>query len=109
MTKLCSKKNPGYRDFKSQYWKKILGTEMSKSWYWKKILGAGISNPSTGNRIYIRENFPGASRPSKTLTGVLIGTRNQQSLGGLCCTVYKYFLYSLFQMETKKISYKSVQ
>ena len=37
------KKNPGYRDFKSRYWKKILDT--------------GISNPSTGNRIYNRENF----------------------------------------------------
>ena len=63
--------NPGYRDFKSRYWKKILGTR--------------ISNPSTENRIeshYNRENFPGASRPSKTLTGVLISTHNWLSLGG---------------------------
>tara|TARA_B110000881_G_C18207706_1_gene332752 strand:+ start:72 stop:368 length:297 start_codon:yes stop_codon:yes gene_type:complete len=48
-------KNPGYRDFKSSYWKKILGTEISnplleenpgcrdfKSWYWKKIPVTGI-------------------------------------------------------------------
>ena len=59
-----------------------------------KILGTGISNTGTGKKIpvleknpgyryfksstenrveslYNRENFPGASRPSKTLTGVL--------------------------------------
>ena len=35
---------------------------------------------------YNRENFPGASRPTKTLTGVLIGTENWLSLGrGVCC------------------------
>ena len=32
---------------------------------------------------YNRENFPGASRPTKTLTGVLIGTENWLSLGSL--------------------------
>ena len=50
-------KNPGYRDFKS----------------------------STENRVeslYNRENFPGASRPSKTLTGVLRDPQNRLSLGG---------------------------
>jgi hypothetical protein len=58
VTKLRSKKNPGYRDFKSQYRKKILGTQISnpgtgkKSWVpyrdfkilvLEKILGTGIS------------------------------------------------------------------
>ena len=35
---------------------------------------------------YNRKNFPGASRPTKILTGVLIGTENWLSLGGVCCT-----------------------
>ena len=56
-------KNPGYRDFKSSYWKKILGTEISnplleenpgyrdfKSWYWKKIPVTGIWNAGTGKK-----------------------------------------------------------
>ena len=49
-------KNPGYGDFKS----------------------------STENRVeslYNRENFPGASRPSKTLTGVLRERQSGLSLG----------------------------
>jgi hypothetical protein len=57
---------------KSRYWKKNSGTG-------NKILGTGISNSSTGNRIeipYNRENFPGASRTSKTLTGVLWDLQN---------------------------------
>jgi hypothetical protein len=51
-------KNPGYRDLKS----------------------------STGNHIesvYHRENFLGASRPSKTLTGVLRDLQNRLSLRSL--------------------------
>ena len=63
VTNVCSKKNPEHRNLKSRHW--------------KKNPGYGISNPSTGNRISNRENFPGASRPSKTLTSVLIGTRNR--------------------------------
>ena len=57
MTKLCSKKNPEYQDFKSQYWKPY--------------------------RASIIEKFSGCfARPSKTVTGVLIGTQNWQSFGG---------------------------
>jgi hypothetical protein len=68
--------NPGYRDFKSRYWKKnpgcrdfkilvlekILSTGISNPGTGKKLLGTEISNPSTGNRIYNRENFSGALR-----------------------------------------------
>ena len=59
------KKNPGYRDSKILVLEKNLGYRDFKS--------------STENRVeslYNRENFPGASRPSKTLTGVLIGAQN---------------------------------
>ena len=65
--------------------KQIPGAGTSNPGTGKKILGTGISNSSTENLIespYNRENFPGASRPSKTLTGVLIGTENWLSLGG---------------------------
>ena len=44
-------KNPGYRDFKSSYYKKIMGTEMFQIPYWKKIPGTGISNPGTGRKF----------------------------------------------------------
>ncbi len=85
---------------------KILGTGISNHGTGKKIPGAGISNPGTGKKIpgtgisnsstenriessHKRENFPGASRPSKTLTGVLIGTENWLSLGGGGDFLYK--------------------
>jgi hypothetical protein len=50
-------KNPGYRDF------------LPKK---KKIPGTGIC----------RENFSGASRPIKTLSGILMGGALMASLGG---------------------------
>ena len=68
--------------------KKIPGAGISNPGTGKKIPGTGISNSSTKNRIerpYNRENFPGASRPSKTLTGILRDPQNWQSLeGGVC-------------------------
>jgi hypothetical protein len=80
VTKLYSKKNPGQRDFKS--------------------LGTGILNSLTGNRIYNRENFPGASRPSKTLTGVLQDPQSGLSLGGSLL----YILHPLY-LENSVVKY----
>ena len=79
------KKIPGTRISNHGTGKKIPGAGISNPGTAKKILGTGISNSSTGNRIespHNRENFPGASCPSKSLTGVLIGTENWLSLGG---------------------------
>ena len=88
------KKIPGTGILNHGTGKNIPGAGISNPGTAKKIPGAGISNPGTENRIespYNRENFPGASRPSKTLTGVLIGTGNWLSLGGgVCCKHNKY-------------------
>ena len=68
---LVLEKNPGYRDFKILVLEKNPGYRYFKS--------------STENRVeslYNRENFPGASRPSKILTGVLRDPKNRLSLGG---------------------------
>ena len=65
------RENPGYRDFKIPVLEKNPGYRYFKS--------------STENRVeslYNRENFPGASRPSKTLTGVLRERQSELSLWG---------------------------
>ena len=91
MTKLYSKKNPGQRDFKS--------------------LGTGILNSLTGNRIYNRENFPGASRPSKTLNGVLQDPQSGLSLGGefavhFTSLVFRKFCCKIYSVQNFKKNFK---
>ena len=75
----CKKNSGPYRDFKSQDWKKIPMPDRPNN---SRPPECYMYLVSRIERPYNRENFPGASRPSKTLTGVLIGTENWLSLGG---------------------------
>ena len=79
------KKNPGYRDFKIPVLEKNPGCRDFKILVLEKNPGYWYLKSSTENRVeslYNRENFPGASRPSKTLSGVLRDPQNRLSLGG---------------------------
>ena len=104
------RENPGYRDFKYRYWKKNPGyrdfkipvLEKNPGYRDFKILvleknsGYRDFKASTENRVESlcnRENFPGASRPSKTLTGVLRDPQSGSSLGG---SLLYTFLLSIF-------------
>ena len=67
-------KNPGYQDFKIPALEKNHGYRDFKS-----------STDSSVESLYNKENFPGASRPSKTFTGFLRERQSGLSLGGGCC------------------------
>jgi hypothetical protein len=93
VTRLCSEKKP------LEDWKKIPCVGISNPGTEEKIPAHGISNPSTGRpykKSYNRENFQGASPPSKTLKCVLIRSGKVMSFGGSLLYRVKTFTAAYF-------------
>ena len=109
------KKNPGCRDFKIPVLEKNSGYRDFKIMVLEKNPGYRDFKSSTENRVeslYNRENFPGASRPSKTLTGVLRERQSGLSLGGggfavgFCLSVKKDFFCAVLRSFLFFLSHK---